>query len=437
MCKDKCKKVICKDKCKKVICKESCKDGDNLCWVCMEVVVDGCLELLRVSKVEERERCEMLGVEVRRAKYDMNGDGNIIKMYKPKSFENSFASHVKALYWSEENNIGPESVYKNSGNKYKFNCKCGHTFINTLACIAHSGQWCSYCANKSLCNNNECDMCLQKSFASHVKALYWSKENNEITPRDVFKNTHTKYYFDCDICKHTFDIRLNDVMYDKWCSYCNGDKMCDKESCIFCFNKSFASHPRESCWSDKNIGIKPRDVTKFSHSKYYFNCDVCDKLYYAKLNSIAYGMWCSCNIYKTEKILHEYLEKEYYFTKIKRGQKFDWCKNINHLPFDFCIEEYKIIIELDGDQHFKQVLKWASPEQTQKNDKYKMECAINNGYFIIRLLQQDVFNNKNDWKNKLNEAILRIIECGQIIIYIGDIYSKFEAYSSMKNTITI
>lgn len=32
---------------------------------------------------------------------------------------------------------------------------------------------------------------------------------------------------------------------------------------------------------------------------------------------------------------------------------FDWCKNIRCLPFDFCIEDLKLIIELDDRQHFE------------------------------------------------------------------------------------
>jgi very-short-patch-repair endonuclease len=77
--------------------------------------------------------------------------------------------------------------------------------------------------------------------------------------------------------------------------------------------------------------------------------------------------------------------------------KFDWCRNDESrrcLPFDFLIEEYKIFIELDGPQHFTQVSNWRSPEEQQRIDKYKMECANHHGYSIIRVLQEDVLNNK-------------------------------------------
>ena len=40
----------------------------------------------------------------------------------------------------------------------------------------------------------------------------------------------------------------------------------------------------------------------------------------------------------------------------------------------------KIIIELDGKQHFEQIGNWQSPEKTRENDIYKMKCANDNGF---------------------------------------------------------
>ena len=87
----------------------------------------------------------------------------------------------------------------------------------------------------------------------------------------------------------------------------------------------------------------------------------------------------------------------------------EWCKNKSYLPFDFCLEEHKIIIELDGEQHFRQVSNWDSPEKTQQNDKYKTTCANINWFSVIRILQDDVFNDKYDWVNQLVLNIEKII----------------------------
>ena len=88
-----------------------------------------------------------------------------------------------------------------------------------------------------------------------------------------------------------------------------------------------------------------------------------------------------------------------------RQFKQDWCKRLLHLPFDFCIPECKIIIELDGAQHFRQIRNWSSPEEQFENDKYKEDCANENGYSVIRLLQEDVFYDTYDWVKELCDAI--------------------------------
>ena len=88
--------------------------------------------------------------------------------------------------------------------------------------------------------------------------------------------------------------------------------------------------------------------------------------------------------------------QEFYPT-LKKQYKVEWCKNKNCLPFDFVIEELKIIIEIDGPQHFVQVAKWTSPEIQKEKDKFKINCANENGFSVIRLLQIDILKDNFDW----------------------------------------
>ena len=44
-------------------------------------------------------------------------------------------------------------------------------------------------------------------------------------------------------------------------------------------------------------------------------------------------------------------------------------------------------------------------KRTQKRDKYKMRKATKNGYSIIRILQKDVYYNKNAWESTLINQI--------------------------------
>lgn len=123
-----------------------------------------------------------------------------------------------------------------------------------------------------------------------------------------------------------------------------------------------------------------------------------------KLCHVSEGHWCSLCKNKTEAKMLEFLEEN--FLDVVYQLKVSWCKNPKtgrNLPFDFCIS--KTIIELDGAQHHKQVMNWRSPEETQQLDRYKEECAIKNGYSVLRILQEDVWEDKTDWRKLLLEHI--------------------------------
>lgn len=103
-----------------------------------------------------------------------------------------------------------------------------------------------------------------------------------------------------------------------------------------------------------------------------------------------------------------------FYPKIKRQYKVKWCKNKLYLPFDFVIEDLKIIIELDGLQHFKQISNWTSPEIQIEKDKYKTKCANDNNFSVIRILQNDVFKDKFDWIEEIKLSISKIINENKI-----------------------
>ena len=317
-------------------------------------------------------------------------------------FEKSFASQKKAIYWSNKNKIIPREVFKSSNIKYIFDCNCGHEFEIRLANISQNYNWCQYCCIpiKKLCSNNDCNMCFKNSFASHKKSNEFSKKNKEI-PRNIFKNSQLRYIFDCNICKHEYNAILGN---SSWCPYCAIPSriLCKNNNCIFCFERSFASHEKSKYWSNKNIKL-PREIFKGTDVKYWLYCDKCKIDFKTSPDKIIVGRWCSLCKTKTESKLNQSLKISY--PSLKHQFKVDWCKNKTHLPFDFCIPELKMIVELDGAQHFKQVSNWQSPEKTNKIDLYKMKCANENGYSIIRILQEDVFNDKYDW---LPELILNI-----------------------------
>jgi very-short-patch-repair endonuclease len=118
------------------------------------------------------------------------------------------------------------------------------------------------------------------------------------------------------------------------------------------------------------------------------------------------GAGCPSCVNKTEHKLYNTLSSVY--NDVVQQFTAEWCTNKRMLPFDFCIPEYKIIIELDGAQHFRQVANWQSCEETVERDRYKSDCANENNYSVIRLLQKDVWNDNYNWTWELHNVIKKI-----------------------------
>ena len=317
-----------------------------------------------------------------------------------------FDKHPKSLFWSERNEKKPSEVALNSHKKFWFNCDCGHKFESSLLNINQANNWCPYCSNppKNLCDNENCKMCFNNSFASHEKSKYWSNEN-QLNPRQVFKSAdRKKYKFNCD-CGHKIEMNLKGISTKgRWCSYCAHQKLCEDDSCLMCFDNSFKSIEKSCNLHDKSIN--PRTLFKSTNKKLKFDCDDCNFTFDSQLSSVTNGVWCPYCVNKTEKILYEKLI--FAHPDLKRQYKVNWCKNVRHLPFDFVIEDKKIIIELDGPQHFIQVSNWSSYENTHNNDLFKINCANENGFSVIRILQKDVYKNKYDWLNELISNIEKV-----------------------------
>jgi len=94
----------------------------------------------------------------------------------------------------------------------------------------------------------------------------------------------------------------------------------------------------------------------------------------------------SCNESRGEKEIAKYLDKNeisYY-----RQHKFDDCKNIFQLPFDFYLPKYRVVIEFDGIQHYEPLNFFGGVEYFEKlknNDKIKNDYCEDNYINLIRI----------------------------------------------------
>lgn len=283
-------------------------------------------------------------------------------------FGKSFASHSKSEYWSSTNELQPRQVLKSSGNQYWFKCgECHHDFTTTLNNISNRSSWCPYCSNspRKLCGDNDCKLCFEKSFASHEKSKYWSS-NNTVKPREVLKSSNKKYWFKCEECHHDFTATLNSInSHSSWCPYCCNppQRLCQDNDCKLCLDKSFASHEKSKYWCYDKNKLTPRQVFKSSGIKYFFRCEQGHDFEIRTYHISYMNSWCPrCSINKAEEKLTQLCKNHNHIIRYEKTSIQCIDKNNNNilrnLTPDMIItltNHQKIMVELDGGQHFRSV----------------------------------------------------------------------------------
>lgn len=139
-----------------------------------------------------------------------------------------------------------------------------------------------------------------------------------------------------------------------------------------------------------------------SNIKVLITCRICCHKFEQTPNSHLQGAGCPSCVNKTEGKLLSWLKEMY--PKYQIRTQFS-LQSLPKRKFDFLIEELKILIELDGAQHFCQVHNWQSPLKTQQIDCWKTYKALEEGYTVIRLSQEDVWEDKNGWREYLQKKI--------------------------------
>lgn len=73
---------------------------------------------------------------------------------------------------------------------------------------------------------------------------------------------------------------------------CTAKRLCVDENCDKCYTKSFASSDKAQFWSAYNT-ISPRNISKGSKKRFWFDCDQCGHSFETQLGSITgMGSWC-------------------------------------------------------------------------------------------------------------------------------------------------
>tara|TARA_B100001094_G_scaffold325657_1_gene380380 strand:- start:1326 stop:1877 length:552 start_codon:yes stop_codon:yes gene_type:complete len=140
----------------------------------------------------------------------------------------------------------------------------------------------------------------------------------------------------------------------------------------------------------------------YSNKKATFRCHECTGEFESVIANVARGSWCPSCTNKTEKKVFEWL-KSLDVGVVKEWSP-SWCRGKRPYRYDFMAASTprKLIVELDGRQHFECVKRFRNDVAKQRSrDMFKMKQAIKNGFNVVRLYQPDVLGDTFDWKEML------------------------------------
>lgn len=169
------------------------------------------------------------------------------------------------------------------------------------------------CNFRKLCENKECELRFEKSFASHKKANEWKQsKNGNIKPINIIKGLGQKFYFTCKKCGHEYDAFLTTISEKDGCKYCRkfSEFLCEDDNCVHCFDNSFASSTFINLWKIELNNINPRMVKKNSSKLFHFNCINCNHVVLQKLNVVTKKNCIGCIYCSSTSLCDKFLETQ-------------------------------------------------------------------------------------------------------------------------------
>ena len=153
-------------------------------------------------------------------------------------------------------------------------------------------------------------------------------------------------------------------------------------------------------------------------------CTVCKEVVTSTcINKLQQGNGIGCNgcRNKTEGILLKWLQTRLPSLSISTQHRGPKSKCGGQTHFDFLLtfsDGFRVLLELDGAHHF-----WVQHNYTDdgcERDLLKETWALQQGLCVIRVLQEDVWNDRLDWQGWLLRSIEAARECGDARVFTPD-----------------
>lgn len=282
--------------------------------------------------------------------------------------------------------------YKNTMTKVKIKCKKGHIFEQT--------------PNHHL-SGHGCDMCVRGVWIMNTKQFI--EESNKIHDgkydysKSVFRGMNEKVTI---ICPEHGEYEQVVICHTT-----------NKRGCLECGQIKAGLENRKTVEEFIEEASKVHKYIKYDYSRVHENyrtrndkvwigCYTCKTFFEQRVQDHLTGYGCKNCKTKSAIIFYAFLREEFGESMFETEVKFDECKYIHHLPFDYYSKELNLIIELDGRQHMEEVNIFRDTlEERQMKDFIKMKYLEKMNISLIRIFQEDVYENRYDWKTDIKNHV--------------------------------
>lgn len=385
---------------------------------------------------------------------------DIVSIHNPFSIDN-----IKQ--WIQNNNFTCKlisSVYKNSKEKLEWECECGNHYFASWADVRSDyKRYCNYCAKSKrydgLVDYNEMvyEECLKRNYEllpnqnivrSNTRFKYICKKHRDYGIQESFPNNFITSYGNggCYACciekrrmnkrkeesffkditekagliyirtEYTSDDRTRIIYrckkhYDKgeFSTYITNMKN-NKGGCPCCNGQYRTKEDLQNELNELQLHVEILEYKDYA-SPCKCRCLICNNIWNSQGVYLTQGHTCpNCSKSKFELSVENILQK-FNLSYISQ-YRFENCKDIVSLPFDFYLNDNNIAIEVDGEGHYMPIpysSSWSESElkknfeKIQYHDKIKTDFCNSNNIPLIRIPYWERDNLEIFLKNKFYE----------------------------------
>lgn len=259
-------------------------------------------------------------------------------------------------------------------------------------CTIHNYEWMA--SPDNILHNHGCPKCGNekigtKNSISHDEYVKRLKElNPNIKVMEAYKGMSIPIWHKCLIDDYKwYATPVNCILYHS-CPKCNKRNV-KRNKDMYISDLSIVN-------SDVELIGEYIDVSTYALHK----CKVCGHEWDVVPTSLLCGTGCPvCRESHGERQIRLWLEK--HDIAYERQKKFEDCKNIRPLHFDFYLPKENILIEYDGEQHFRSVDLFGGEDGLKKRlqyDSIKNNYCKNNNIPLLRIpYNKDVATELNNF----------------------------------------